>query len=217
MLHVFFRNIRLLLVPYLMASATSLLHHAKVVNPVCNFADDITIYTNGNNVESVILSLEEHLSRPLNWFRVNHMAANPGKFQVMILGMREQPKLALKINDITVPLTDKVKLLGVTIDSQLKFDDHIKALCQTANFLNYEKGKILYNTFVMSNFNYSPLIWMYNGKTSSNRIDRVQKRALRILHNDFSLPFEVLLTREDERKVRTKSLQKLMVQIYKCL
>ena len=50
----------------------------------------------------------------------------------------------------------------VTIDSQVKFDDHITALCQianrkirvfsrVANFLNYEKGKILYNTFVMSN------------------------------------------------------------------
>ena len=42
------------------------------------------------------------------------------------------------------------------------------------------------------------------------------KRALRILHNDFSLPFEVLLTRTDERKVHIKNLQKLMLQIYKC-
>ena len=56
---------------------------------ICNCADDTTIYTNGNNVESVILSLEEDLSRTLNWFRVNHMAANPGKFQVMFLRMRE--------------------------------------------------------------------------------------------------------------------------------
>ena len=194
---------------------------------ICNFADDTTIYTNGNNIESVILSLEEDLSRTLNWFRTNHMAANPGKFQVMFLGMREQPKLTLEINNITIPLTDRVKLLGVTIDSQLKFDDHIKALCQTAsrkvsafsrvaNFLNYEKGRILYNTFVMSNFNYCPLVCMYHGKTSSNRAGRVQKRALRILHNDFSLPFEVLLTRTDERKVHIKNLQKLMLQIYKC-
>ena len=60
------------------------------------------------------------------------MAANPGKFQVIFFGMREQPKLILEINDTTTPLTDKVKLLGVTIDSQLKFDDHIKALCQIA-------------------------------------------------------------------------------------
>ena len=101
---------------------------------ICNFADDTTIYTNGNNVESVILSLEEDLSRTLNWFRVHHMAVNPGKFQVMFLGMREQPKLSLEITDRTTPPpTDKVKLLGVTIDSQLKFDDNIRALCQTAN------------------------------------------------------------------------------------
>ena len=61
------------------------------------------------------------------------MAANHGKFQVMFLGMREQLKLTLEINDITIPLSDNVKLLGFTIDSQLKFDDHIKALCQTAD------------------------------------------------------------------------------------
>ena len=132
----------------------------------------------------MILSLEEDLSNTLNWFRVNHIATYPGKFQVIFLWMREQPKLILEIIDTTIPLMDKVKLLGVTIDSQLKFDNHIKALCQIANrkvsafsrvapYLNQKKGKILYNTFVMSKFNYCPLIWMYHGKTSNNRIDRV--------------------------------------------
>ena len=77
-------------------------------------------------------------------------------------------------------------------------------------------GKILYNTFVMSNFNYCPLLWIYHGKTSSNQVDRVQKRALRILHNDFNTQFEVLLEITDERKVHTKNLQKLMLQIFKC-
>ena len=70
---------------------------------ICNFADGTAIYTNGNNVESVILSLEEDLLRTLNWFRINHMVAIPGKIQVMFLGMREQPKLTLEINDITIP------------------------------------------------------------------------------------------------------------------
>ena len=69
----------------------------------------------------------------------------------------------------------------------------------------------------MSKFNYCPLIWMYHGKNSNNRIDPIQKRALRILHNDFNMPFEVLLSRTDERKVHIKNLQKLMLQIYKCL
>ena len=78
------------------------------------------------------------------------MAANPGKSHVMFLGMREQLKITLKINEITIPLMDKVKLLGVTIDSKLELDDHIKACYQiankkfsafscVANYLNYER------------------------------------------------------------------------------
>ena len=42
----------------------------------------------------------------MNWFKVSHVAANPGKFQVMFLGMREQANFTLKINDITIPLMD---------------------------------------------------------------------------------------------------------------
>ena len=61
------------------------------------------------------------------------MAPNLGKHTVMFLGMREEPKFTPKINDITISLLDKVKLLGVTIDSKLKLDNHIKALCKTAN------------------------------------------------------------------------------------
>ena len=127
----------------------------------------------------------------------------------MFLGMKEQPKLILEINDKIVTLTNKFKLLGVIIDSQLKFEEHTKALCPKANrkvsafsrvapYLNDKKGKILYDTFIMSNFNYCPIIWMYHGKTLNNRVDHVQSRSLRILHNDFGIPYEVLLERTDE-------------------
>ena len=83
---------------------------------------------------------------------------------------------------------------------------------RVANYLNYEKCKIPYNAFIMSNFNYCPLIWMYHGMISSNQVDRVQNRALRILNNNFTVPFEVLLARTDIRKAHTKNLQKLMLQ-----
>ena len=106
---------------------------------------------------------------------------------------------------------ETVKLLGVTIDSKMKFDDHIKALCKTANkiisafsrvanYLKYEKGKTIYNTLIMSNFNYCPLIWdldvSWEDLKKSGR--SYPKKALRILHNDFNVLFEVLLERTDE-------------------
>ena len=99
----------------------------------CNFADDTTIYTFGKDIESVVSNLEEDLVKSLNWFRYNHMAANPGKFQFMFLGMKEQPKLILETNDKIIILSNKFKLLGVIIDAQLKFEEHTKALCPQAN------------------------------------------------------------------------------------
>ena len=134
---------------------------------ICNFANDATIYTNGHYIESEILSLEEGLSNTLNLFRVYHLAATHSKFQVMFLGMREQPKLILDIIDITTPLL--IKALCQIANRK------VSAFSRVTNFLNYEKGKILYNTFVISNFNYYPLIWVYHGKTASNRVDRVEK------------------------------------------
>ena len=121
-------------------------------------------------------NLAEDLSSPLSWFRYNHVAANTGQFQVMSLGMKEQPKLILEVDDEIIALGNKVELLGVIIDSQLKLQEHIKALCPKANrkesafsrmasFLNHKKGKILANTFIMPDFNYCTLIWMYHGKT----------------------------------------------------
>ena len=65
---------------------------------VCNFADDTTIYTFGKDIVDVVLNLEEDLSNTLDWLKDSHMAANPGKFQVMSLGLREKPKFILEIN-----------------------------------------------------------------------------------------------------------------------
>ena len=53
---------------------------------VCNFADDITIYSCSPYFEETALKLSNDTHLILNWFRINSMVANPGKFQIMFLG-----------------------------------------------------------------------------------------------------------------------------------
>ena len=78
---------------------------------------------------------------------------------------------------MVITTVDKVKLLGVIVDSKLKIDEHVKSFCLKANrnisalsrvakIVDQPKCKLLYNSFVMSNFRYSPLIWMFCGKTT---------------------------------------------------
>ena len=108
----------------------------------------------------------------LNWFRLNSLKVNPGKFQFMILGDKSHHKHILKINSIKVEASDDILLLGITIDKKLTFKQHIENLCRKAQykhqalrrmrkFLTIEKAKILRNAFIDSQFNYAPFLWMF--------------------------------------------------------
>ena len=120
-----------------------------------------------------------------------------------------------------------LKLLGIMIDSQLHFQSHVEAICKTENqkvkafsriagYLQKHKAYVLYKTFIRSTFNYCPLIWMSCGKTANNRINKLHKRALRVLQNDYTATFEGLLEKSKEVTVHCSNLQKLMIKIYEC-
>ena len=154
-------------------------------------------------------------------FLVVALLLNGGKsqnFQVKFLGLKKNQEFLLEIGNIIVKATRSAKLLGTTVDDELKFEKHVKALCQqvckklsassrVAPYLDEKKMKILYHTFILSNFNYCPLIWMFCDKTQNKVIDRVHKRALRILFNDYTSRFEELL-----QKIGSESVH---VNIYK--
>ena len=86
-------------------------------------------------------------------------------------------------------------LLGITIDHELKFDDHVNHLCKKASlklnalariapFMNVSKKRIIMKSFIESQFGYCPLIWMFHSRVLNNKINCIHERALRITYND---------------------------------
>ena len=96
---------------------------------VCNFADDNTIFSCDDTFESVASNREEDMSQAISWFKTNQMAANSSKFQVMLLGLMTDDNFVLDIGKVSIDLVSSVKLFGITIDSKLKFDQHVAQLC----------------------------------------------------------------------------------------
>ena len=130
--------------------------------------------------------------------------------------------LCIDINGIVVQMTNSVKLLGVTIDSMLNFNQHVQLICKKASNkvrafyriapnLEYKKDVMLYDSFVLSNFNYFSLIWMFSRKSSNNEINRIHKRALRVLLDDYGSTFEELLQKRGEHTIYAKNLQTLLL------
>ena len=53
---------------------------------VCNFADNITLYSFDKKLDTIFSNLKYYLENVLIWFQANTLKANPSKFQFMILG-----------------------------------------------------------------------------------------------------------------------------------
>ena len=84
-------------------------------------------------------------------------------------------------------------------------------------YLEPQKASLLYNSFILTNLNYCPLIWMFCGKTTNDKFNSVHKRALRVLLNYYTSSFEELLHRKEEVTIHDKNLQKLILEVYRCM
>ena len=82
---------------------------------------DNTIYSCQNDLKTILKDLRYDMVNLLRWFKENSMKANPKKFQIMILGKTSRQPITLNINQIKVNKSQKVVLLGLTIDNQLTF------------------------------------------------------------------------------------------------
>ena len=111
-----------------------------------------------------MIKLENDLGLPLDWFSENGMIANPEKFQIMFLGLKDERCLRLNIEGKKLPTTDTVKLLGIQIDNKLKLNKHIHGLCSKVHqkvsafarlntYLSPDQATKICNTIILSNFN----------------------------------------------------------------
>ena len=195
---------------------------------VCNFADDNSIYASGKTLDEVCCKLEKDMKNAMKWFKINSLEANPKKFQLMFLGTKAITKKCLNINGKYCFSKTSVLLLGIIIDWKLNFNEHIKHLCSMAenrvralyrlrSTLDSKQKLMLFNSFLLSIFNYCPIVWMFYGKSSADMINNIQKRALRALYNDFSSNYVVLLNRGNHITIHEENKRRLLLEVFKCI
>ena len=194
---------------------------------ICNFADDNSLYAFGKTMATVKTSLENETQKVLWWYKINELVANPAKFQIMFLGAKEVIS-NLTIDSISIPVTNHIRLLGVTIDNKLGFKHHIEDLCKSASsktkallrirpFLSTQAAKSLCNAYILSPFNYCPLIWMNLNKGNNSQLNKVHKRALRTIFLNFDQSFDELLMRDRGVSLHISFIQKLLLEVFKSL
>ena len=134
---------------------------------VCNFADDTTPFVCDDSLHRVATKLEHDSLEAIIWFENNYMKLNTENCHLLISGNKSK-HIWTKIGDNKIWERNKVKLLGITIDNNFKFDEHVSNICLKAGrkvsaltsmtkILSFEKRRILMKAFVESQFKYCPL------------------------------------------------------------
>ena len=133
---------------------------------IANYADDSTPHWAGKSAEFVLNNLEQLSTILFKWLNNNYMKVNTGKGHLLLSG---NSRATATIENSYIESEDEQVLLGITIDSNLTFENHINSICnktsqklnalaRIAPYMNIQKGRTIIKSFVTSQFSYCPLI-----------------------------------------------------------
>ena len=194
-----------------------------------NYADDNSLDSSSENLTDVLYNLRHDGRNDIEWFAKNGMQANPDKFHFMLFSPTPSEQQALQLCDGTHLMSEtEVTVLGVTIDDRLCFSQHISSCCKKAarqlnalarisRHLNINSRRAVYNSFIMSNFNYCPLVWHFCGQVNNQKLEQIQERALRILFADYNSSYLELLKKAGTTTLLIQRLRLIALAVFKSL
>ena len=157
------------------------------------------------------------------------MLLNETKCQFLIIESsrcKRAESASLKVLNETIYETNDGKILGITIDNNINMKKHIRNICKKAGnklnalariakYIDLSKRKLLMKSFVISQFNYCPITWMYCQRESNNLINKIHERALRIAYDDYESTFDALLEKDGSVSIHQRNIQTLATEVFK--
>lgn len=155
------------------------------------FADDLKIY---RTVLSPLdcCALQEDLNIVLDWCGRNGMQVNISKCKVISYSRQRSPFFfPYRLDSEQLERVDKIRDLGVVIDSKVRFNEHISTVTaksyallgfirrNTAAFDDVYALKTLFCSLVRSTLEYAVQVWAPYHNEQCHRIESVQKSFLR--------------------------------------
>ena len=132
----------------------------------------------------------------------------------------------MRVDTFDIKNSNTEKLLGIKLDNKLTFDPHVSDICskvsqklhalsRIGHLMLFERRKDIMNAFILSQFGYCPLVWMFHSRKLNNRINTLHLRALRIVYQDSKSSFEELLAIDKSFNIHERNIQTLAIELYK--
>ena len=182
------------------------------------YADDTSAFTSHENIQTLNNTINTGLTQLNTWFNTNKLSLNHKKTNYMLFGTRYKTKqcnnnFKVSLDDKEIDHVNAFKFLGVSVDQNLTWKNHIDNLvkkCSSGIGMLYKVKRFLpetallrlYDTLVLSHINYGITAWSSANNNDRERLHILQKRALRAVSNsEFRSPSNPLFVKYNHLKV----------------
>ena len=163
------------------------------------FADDTSLTAVGKTFNEAEDIANKDLKNVKAWLSSNKLSLNIAKTEYLLIGSRPKIKRmdvqpTVKIDTCPIKRVKCAKMLGVEIDEHLNWEKHIEciaskvssgigALKKLKEFVNRDTLVLVYNALIQPHFDYCCEVWDELGKGLSERLQKLQNRAARLIMN----------------------------------
>ena len=180
---------------------------------IANYVEDCVPYCVNKSAECAVSNLEQSSAILFEWLNNNYMKVNTGKSHLLLSG---NSRATATIDNSYIESEDEQVLLGITIDSNLTFENHINSICKKASqklntragitpYMNIQKRRTIMKSFVPSQFSYCSLIWMFHSRCLNNKIKSKYERTLGIKYQDNTPTFQELLNKDNSASIHQRN------------
>lgn len=179
------------------------------------YADDTTAYLSDVSPTILEFSFNKDLQTLSSWFESNHFTVNSTKTQALSIGPCAY-HYSLFLNNARIEFLRSIKILGVTLDKDLSYKEHIsdqlkKAYAKVSAWCN---DKTLQSIYITS----SRIPFVGIGTGQRNRLEDGNCYILRALigHNK-SMSYDELLTTASMKSLYCRRSHQVLILLFKCL
>ena len=161
------------------------------------YADDTQIYAavESSNSDAGIKLLENCCTAIRDWFAESGMLLNPEKSEVLLAARKSVAQkfpvnTSLNVAGCSIQCQTKLKSLGVTLDSNLSFNEHVQAIVKACNYhirafrhirhyLDQTTANTVACSIVTSRLDYCNSLLHNTSQANLHRLQRVQNNLAR--------------------------------------
>ena len=164
------------------------------------FADDTNLFYSHKNVKAIFNTVNKELEKINKWLQLNKLSLNTDKTKFIFFHKpNERDDIPLKLPNLiidqkTIQRVDSIKFLGVLLDENLTWKNHIcdinkknsksiGILYKAKLLLNQKCLKDIYYAFIHSYLNYANICWASTNTNKLKKLLNKQKHAARIILN----------------------------------